>query len=250
MSQNNISFRSVLKLCSKVLSWAIFIVLSIAAIFLFYYFIATKLYAIKGPGYEPKFSIYTIASGSMTPNINVYDTVINVKIDNPGDIKVGDVITFISNGLDNPGMTVTHRVIEIKTSNDGEVCYQTKGDYNPIADTNCAKFSNLIGKVIFRIPQLGRIQFFLASRAGWLLCILVPALVIIIKDILKIFKLNEIQSTASKMSENKRNTKKLEQEKNRKDELKRKLLKSDNSVNSKSDKKKTSVSKSRSTAKK
>jgi len=226
VNKSNFSFSKALKVIGKVLSWALFVVLLIAAVFLLYYFVATKIYAAKGPGYEPKFSIYTIASPSMTPTLKVYDAIINVKIDDPNDIEVGDVITFVSTSLLSPGMTITHRVVAITKDDSGAICYQTKGDFNPVADQACAKYNNIIGKVIFKIPQLGRIQYLLASKAGWLLFILIPALYIIGRDILKISKLANIKSTATKISEEKKKDPKKEQlEKQRKAELKRKLLK-------------------------
>ena len=230
MKFNQSSGGKVFKMITKVLSWVLFAILSIAALFLLYYFISTKIYAAKGPGYEPKFSIYTIASGSMTPTIKVYDTIINVKVNKPEDLEVGDVITFISTSLLTPGTTITHRIIGISTDENGVVCYQTKGDFNPIADQSCAKFHNIIGKVVFKIPQLGRVQYFLASRAGWLFCILIPALFIISKDVLKITKLSGIKSTAEKITaDKKKDPKKEKEEQKRKEELKQKLKLEDNS---------------------
>lgn len=226
MKKDSFSLSKILKIIGKVLSWALFVILLIAAAFLLYYFVATKIYASKGPGYEPKYSIYMIASGSMTPTIKVYDVIINEKVDNPNEIAVGDVITFISSNVLNSGTTVTHRVIAITNDEDGNICYKTQGDFNPVADSTCAKFSNVIGKVILKIPQLGRVQVFLASKAGWLLCILIPALYIIIRDILKITKLATIKSTTTKMNEKKKvDPKKQQAEKLRKEELKRRLLK-------------------------
>ncbi len=229
MKKRDFSLNNIFKVVGKIFSWSLFVILMIAAIFLLYYFVATKIYAAKGKGYEPKLSIYTIVSPSMTPTIKVYDAIINVRIDKPEDIKKGDVITFISTSLLTPGTTITHRVVGITEDSDGNVCYQTKGDYNSVADQSCAKFSNVIGKVVFRIPQLGRIQFFLASKAGWLVCILVPALVIICRDILRIMKLSGIKNTVSKLEDrNKKDSKKIKLENERKQELKRKLLLKDN----------------------
>lgn len=111
-AQSSLSANKFLKVFGKIVSWALFIVLVVAAVFLLYYYIATKIYTAKGPGYEPKFSIYTIISGSMEPNIKVYDTVINERIDNPNDIVVGDVITFISTSLLSPGTTITSQLFE------------------------------------------------------------------------------------------------------------------------------------------
>jgi len=55
---------------------------------LVYYFVAVRIYAAKGSGHEPKFSLYTIITPSMTPNINVYDVVVDVKVDMPENIFV------------------------------------------------------------------------------------------------------------------------------------------------------------------
>jgi len=229
MNKDNFSFGKILKVVSKVISWALFVVLLVAAIFLLYYFVATKIYASKGVGYEPKFSIYTIASGSMEPKIKVYDAIVNVRVDDPNEIEVGDIITFVSTSLLSPGKTITHRVIAITQDEEGRVCFQTKGDANDIADQACAKYHNIIGKVIFKIPQLGRVQKLLASKGGWLIFILVPALYIIGRDILRLTNLSNIKSTATKMSEDKKkDPKKVKAEEIRKAELKRKLLKNDN----------------------
>lgn len=224
MKDSKISWRSIVHIIFKILSWALFIILLLVALFLLYYYIANKIYVSKGTGYEPKFSIYTIATGSMVPNINQFDAVINMRVDDPNNLKVGDVITFRSTSPLSKDLTITHRIKAITTDEEGKACYVTKGDANNIEDASCAKFENIIGKVIIRIPRLGYIQKFLASGVGWLLCILIPAIVIISKDIMKITKLSSIKDSAARMNEKKKDPKKQEAEKKRKEEIKRKLL--------------------------
>ena len=229
MKDSKISWRSIIHIIFKILSWALFVILLLIAIFLLYYYIANKIYVSKGTGYEPKFSIYTIATGSMVPNINVYDAVINIRVDDPNELKVGDVITFRSTSPLSPNLTITHRIKEITKDENGEVCYVTKGDANNVEDAACAKFDNVIGKVIIRIPGLGHIQRFLASGAGWLLCILIPALVIIARDIMKLTRLSTIKDNANKITNNKKKDPKKEaEEKKRKEEIKRNLLSENN----------------------
>ena len=177
---------------SNVISWTTFVLLLICAILLLYYFIATQIYARKGSGYEPAFSLYTIVSPSMTPNINVYDVVVDVKAKSPDDIKIGDVITFNSNNPNLIGKTITHRVIAITKDKDGNYLYQTKGDANIIEDDKPIPYNLIIGKVAIRIPQLGRVQFLLASSFGWFILILIPALYIIIKDIIKVIRISKM----------------------------------------------------------
>ncbi len=187
--ESRYNFKGLFKYISTVISWTIFVLLIIIGILLFYYFISVRLYATKGQKYEPQFSVYTIVSQSMEPTINVYDVIINTKVKNIDDVKENDVITFISTWEVTYGMTITHRVVGTKTLDDGSTCLITRGDNNTQEDQSCVKKENLIGVVKAVVPGLGRIQAFLSSSLGWLLVILLPALYIIIKDIIKIIKL-------------------------------------------------------------
>lgn len=187
-AKQKITFREILKLVSTIISWTVFALLVICAAFLIYYFVATKVFVYFGSKYEPKFSLYTIISPSMVPNINVYDVVIDVRVDDPEDIEIGDVITFYSDSPELRGGTITHRVISVIKDKDGNYSYQTKGDNNLIEDSSTVPFEKIVGKVSLRIPQLGRVQFFLASSYGWLILLMIPALYIIFKDINRIIK--------------------------------------------------------------
>ena len=197
--KTGVNFKFILKYLSTIISKAVFIVLVICAVTLAYYFVSIKVYAAKGSKYAPPFSIYTIVSESMTPLIKVYDVIINFKVDSPTDIKVGDIITFKSTSALSYGMTITHRVMDIQIVN-GEYQYTTKGDYNPIADLAPAKYSNIIGIAKVKLPQLGRVQLFVSSKFGWLLVVLLPALYIIISDIVKLIKLIRIKKDADEVN--------------------------------------------------
>ena len=86
------------------------------------------------------------------------------------------------------GMIITHRIVDKYVTNEG-VQFKTKGDANVEADSSLVYEENVIGKVLFKIPQLGRVQFFLASKSGWFIAILIPALAVIAYDIFKLFRL-------------------------------------------------------------
>ena len=129
----------------KLFSSALLILLLLIGGFLVYYLVSAKMVS-KNPTYEPKINLYTIVSGSMEPTIKVYDVIIDFRVKNPEDIKVGDVITFKSTSNISRGLIVTHRVIDVKVVN-GRYEYVTKGDYNPTSDTDTAKFDNIIGNV-------------------------------------------------------------------------------------------------------
>ncbi len=181
----NINAKWLGKYFKEVLSWTLFTILSIIGILLLYYFISVRLYAVKGDKFEPKFSIYTIASGSMMPTLNVYDVIVNAKVDDINDVKIGDVVTFGSTWQVNSGMIVTHRVVGLKELDNKEICLLTRGDYNTGEDQSCVRKENLIGVTKAVIPGLGKLQAFLATRGGWLLIIIIPACVMIFKNVKK-----------------------------------------------------------------
>lgn len=208
------SFTYILKFIMGVLSWTVFVILVLIAAFLIYYFVATKIYAQKGEEFRPIVSLYTIITESMEPNINPYDVILDVKVTNPEDIKIGDVITFTSISPLTKGMVITHRVINIAQDASG-YSYQTKGDNNLSPDASYVPFANVHGKVLLRIPKLGYLQSFLATKGGWLIVVVIPALFIIIGDIVKLFRLldakNNVETIQKK--EEKKKKKVVEQKK-------------------------------------
>jgi len=195
------SITHILKFITGIISWVVLVILVLIAMFLLYYFISTKIYAKKGEDYRPAIGLYTILTPSMEPNINPKDVIIDVRVDNPEDIKIGDIITFVSSVHLTQGMVITHRVIDIKIEN-GVYNYYTKGDNNLSPDIGPAQFNNVLGKVLFKIPKLGLLQQFLATKSGWLIVVVIPALCVIISDILKLFRLkdtkNKVESTMKK----------------------------------------------------
>ncbi len=177
--------KEIFHLISTIISWTLFSILIICAAFLLYYFIATQIYAVKGEKYEPKFSLYSIMSNSMKPNINVYDVIVDVRVDNPEEKKAGDVITFISHAPETDGMTITHRVVAVIKNKDGQYSYQTKGDNAPAEDTGRVAYSSIIGKVALKIPMLGRLQLLVSDFTGGILILLCVSLFIILKGLVK-----------------------------------------------------------------
>ena len=94
-----------------------------------------------------------VASGSMRPTMEVGDIAIVVSAD-PSKIQVGDIIQYWQEGE----MTL-HRVVEI-TGEGGSRLFITKGDDNPIPDTDPVFPAQIRGKLIFTIPKLGWIPIY------------------------------------------------------------------------------------------
>ena len=116
---------------------------------------------------------YNILSGSMEPEIPV-NSVIYVKQCDTAQLEVGDIITFkLGSGTD---LAVTHRIADIDKEN---ALFTTKGDANKNVDQTKVKAENIIGKVVFHIPQYGKLADFINTSEGIAACIAVFAAVLI-----------------------------------------------------------------------
>lgn len=149
------------------------------------YSVYTKKNGVKGTA--PLVSAYVIISPSMVPSINVFDAVIAYK-PNSNNLKKGDIITFRSTDARYTGLTVTHRILQVIDDEVGIKKFRTKGDNNTTADDSLVNSENIYGKVIFVIPWLGYLQFFLTKSYGWILLVVLPCIGLIVYDIWKLTK--------------------------------------------------------------
>jgi len=136
---------------------------------------------------------YVVASGSMLPELQVYDVLIvqgHVPFE---DVQIGDIIVF-----DRPSghdRVIVHRVVSI--TDDDPRTLRTKGDNN-VASIPGTDFpiteKEYIGKVQFQIPQIGYVTQILKPPTNYILIVLVIG-VMIVKEIIKRKKTQEITST-------------------------------------------------------
>lgn len=203
----------IIKFISKTLAYVILCLLFLITAFLIYYMSSSAIAAKKGE--KPNIGLYTIVSPSMEPFIKVYDVIIDRKLKTNEELKVGDVITFYSSSLNTDGYTITHRIYDIKVS-DGKTYYITKGDNNQSVDIGSITRENIVGKMIYKINGLGKIQFFLSSKLGWILIILIPALCFILYDLNKLNKIFKIKKKIDKIPEYQNMSAKEEIEHNKK----------------------------------
>lgn len=175
------AFNRIIKFLGD-LFFIIFVAIILVAIV---YGIYTKKNGDKG--YVPIVSAYVIVSNSMVPTINVTDAVIAYR-PNINSLKRGDIITFSSTDARYSGLTVTHRILSVSETEDGQVAFKTKGDNNTTPDDALVLGSNVYGKVFFVIPWLGYLQMLLTKAYGWIIFIVLPCIAIILYDIIKLGK--------------------------------------------------------------
>lgn len=130
-------------------------------------------------GITPMVVLSNSMSGNAEDHIEVGDLIFTGKADIE-KLKVGDIISFMEGNI-----VVTHRIIEVRTSEDGAISFITQGDANNVEDAEPVTAENLVGICKGRIPKLGDFALFLQKPVGMMLFIGVPLLAFIIYDIIR-----------------------------------------------------------------
>ena len=212
MKKNNkdwlTTLKKILHFITTVLMYSICLIMIIVFLVFVVNFIDKQYNLKSGKNKKDLFSAYTIVSPSMVPAINVLDVVVTMRVNSPEDLEKGDIITFNSTDYRYSGVLVTHRIVDIEKTTSGEYLYTTKGDNNNTQDSLRISFDEIYGRVLFRIPKIGYIQYYLSSILGWVAIIIVPAVMIIGYDVYKLVKtLRSKEDNTKKIDNKKENTK-------------------------------------------
>lgn len=98
---------------------------------------------------------YTVLTGSMQPDLPP-GTLVVVKLVDPEDLRTGDVVTIqLQSGKSG---FVTHRVVAVGTSLDGDLSFTTQGDANEVPDGDVRNPEQIRGKLWYSVPYLGHVN--------------------------------------------------------------------------------------------
>lgn len=121
---------------------------------------------------------YVVSSGSMIPNLNIYDVIVvqgHVPFD---DIKKGDIIVFNRPAIHDK--VIVHRVAEIL--NQDPLVIRTKGDANPGSipgtDYPITK-QDYIGKVVYVVPQIGYVTRILTPPINYIIIAVIVGIMVV-----------------------------------------------------------------------
>ena len=159
--------------------------LSLISLFFLAYYGDLLISASKGDYKNPLFGAYIIVSPSMVPTIKKDDAIIIKRVDND-KYKVGDIITFSSTDKYYEGKAVTHRIVDKKIYTSEESIYTTKGDNNIVVDKAPVKTNSIYGKVLFKIPRVGKLHALGANPANYFISLLIPTIIFIVYDMTRI----------------------------------------------------------------
>jgi signal peptidase len=126
---------------------------------------------------------YVVASGSMIPELLVYDVLVVQGHEPFEDIEIGDIIVF--NRPSDHNRVIVHRVVSI--INDDPKTIRTQGDANP-ASIPGTDFpiteEEYIGKVAHVLPQVGYVTQLLKPPVNYVIIAIVIG-IMVIKQITK-----------------------------------------------------------------
>jgi len=135
------------------------------------------------------YKMYIVNSDSMAKtDFNAGDLIL-VKEVNPNTLRVGDIITFMSQDTESFGETVTHKIRKLTTDADGNPGFVTYGTTTDVDDQTIVTFPYILGKYESHIPGLGNFFNFLKTTPGYFVCIFIPFMLIIIYEGVKFFNL-------------------------------------------------------------
>lgn len=148
--------------------------------------------AVKKTAFVFGKSIAWVMTDSMEPTIPQQSYILINKI-NAKDVKVGDVIMFVSDDPDLAGNNNTHRVVEIIGENEEFV---TKGDAAQINDKYTVKADKVLAVYEKNLPFLSNIGRIMFSGIGIMISvtvILFMTMLLYIPDIMKATKKKTVE---------------------------------------------------------
>ena len=167
------------------------------------------------------YKAFIVLSDSMSKtDFNAGDLVLVKEVD-PSTLKEGDIIAYTSQNTSNYGETVTHKIRKLTTDANGEPGFVTYGTTTDTDDETVVTYPYVLGKYSSHIPKVGAFFQFLKSTPGYIVCILVPFLLLILLEGIRCIRLfrkykaeqqAELQAERDKIEADRAETQRMMQE--------------------------------------
>ncbi len=121
------------------------------------------------------------------------DIILVKNVEDPKKLEAGDIISFISTNSESYGSTITHMIRRVEyDEKDGSMLgYVTFGTNTDTDDEAIVAPEYVLGKYAGKIPSLGNFFAFTKTVPGYIVCILVPFLFLILyngANVVQLFK--------------------------------------------------------------
>lgn len=150
------------------------------------------------------FRCYIVLSDSMSATDFDAGDLVLVKAVDPTTLKEGDIIAYQSQNSENYGATVTHKIRAKTTDANGNPGFITYGTTTGVDDETVVTFPFVLGKYQMALPGVGPFFQFMKTPQGYIACILIPFLLLILYqglNCVKIFKLYKAEQMAQLQAE-------------------------------------------------
>ena len=156
------------------------------------------------------YKAYIVNSDSMAAtDFNVGDLIF-VKQVNADDLNAGDIITYISQNEESFGEIITHKIRKRTSDVNGNSGFITYGTTTNTDDTTIVTYPYIMGKYVSHLDGVGSFFNFLKTPQGYIVCIFVPFMLVIIYQGIKCIRLfmrykkeqtEELESEKAKIEE-------------------------------------------------
>ena len=191
----NTTAKKILNIALKVVTW----LLVAFTVFMMIFTVVTVTTVDRNDRsiFGVKFYIVQTDSMSLSENnkdmdvhFNAGDIVIIKNVDDPRALQAGDIIAFMSTNSVSYGETVTHMIHEVKKTEDGKVLgYVTYGTNTGTDDEALVEPEYVLGAYSGKLPGVGNFFAFVKSTPGYIVCILVPFLLLILYNGVNVIRL-------------------------------------------------------------
>lgn len=126
------------------------------------------------------YKAYVVTTNSMAAtDFNAGDLILVKEVD-PNILQVGDIITFISQDSESFGEVVTHKIREKTVDATGNAGFITYGTTTGTDDDTVVTYPYILGKYEAKVPYMGTFFNFLKTPQGYIVCIFVPFMLLIL----------------------------------------------------------------------
>lgn len=128
------------------------------------------------------YKAYIVNSDSMAKTDFKAGDLIFVKEVVPSTLKEGDIITYMSQNSESFGETITHKIRELTTDAVGNPAFITYGTTTDVDDETVVTYPYILGKYVGRLPKVGTFFNFLKTPQGYIVCIFIPFMLLILNQ--------------------------------------------------------------------
>lgn len=167
------------------------------------------------------YKAFIVLSDSMSKTDFGAGDLVLVKAVDPATLREGDIIAYTSQNSANYGETVTHKIRKITTDANGDPGFVTYGTTTDTDDETIVTYPYVLGKYEKHIPKVGTFFQFLKTTPGYIVCILIPFLLLILSEGIRCIRLfrnykaeqqAELQAERDKIEEERAETQRMMQE--------------------------------------